>query len=257
MALDWNFRTQHVEVNARKPPGGWASEDFQGIDFARGSSTVLAVGPRAVPDISTVSKINTARTLIKVLGLTQSVDANTQKQITEAFELGSFRRYILPGVTFNRMQLARLLAANGIIKGTPTPSGAEAPGPNTGIYNTNHNLLAKIYSSLANPDVGAPFGFDLSGISASIPTGLIIGLYTPDGRGIGGVYAVDAHVETSAFRSQAQGDTVADMVSIRLDRYQPLNPIQMAMLLEKKVGDATNDPQTLLNHAAVYNPLLG
>lgn len=255
MALDWNFRTQHVEINSNRP-SQWANEDFQGIDFARGSCTVIAVGPRTMPDISTTGAITAARTKIKVLGLTQSVDANTQKQITEAFEQGSFRRFILPGVTFNRLQLARLLAANGIVKGSakPDPSYAD-PGVNTGLYNTAQNLLAKLYSMQSTPsDVGTPFGFDLSGISASIPVGVIVGLYTPDGRGIGAVYGVDAYIETSAFRSQAQGDTVADMVSIRLDRYQPLNPIQMAMLLEKKANDASNDPATLLTHASTYAP---
>ena len=254
MALDWNFRTQHVELNSKKPQG-WASEDFQGIDFARGSSTVIAVGPRSVPDLSTVGAITTARTQIRILGLTQSVDANTQKQITEAFEQGSFRRFILPGVTFNRLQLARLLAANGVIKGTPTPQGLPAPGVNTGLYNTAQNLLAKLYSMQATTsDAGSPFAFDLSGISASIPVGVIVALYTPDGRGIGAVYGVDGYIETSAFRSQAQGDTVADMVSIRLDRYQTLNPIQMAMLLEKKANDATNDPATLITHLSQYTP---
>ena len=273
--LAWNFRTSHVEINSNRPTGQTyaLNEDFAGIDFARGSSTVLFVGPRRFPltpiqviengrlieTALTESDIGTsptspviggaggggggsgARSKIRVLGGVQSLDATTQQQITEVFELGSWRRYILPGVTYNRFSAARLVMANSFAQGysNANPAFSEAaggslPGGNERFFLSNaRNLLAKLYQLQTTPsDVGDPFGFDLSGISSKIPIGVGIALLTPDSRAIGGIYCEDTYVETSAFRTTAQGDVVADTVNCRFDHAYPMTPRHISWLLD-------------------------
>jgi hypothetical protein len=105
---DWSFQTSHV-----------GSEDiYNGKDFISSESIVICSIPANKRDSATEWK---------PIGLLENATLQQNKQINQLFEIGSKKSYIVPGRTYKRLSLSRVLF-NGdsllkvITSSTPYPT---------------------------------------------------------------------------------------------------------------------------------------
>ena len=78
---DWNYGSQHVQIN------------LNGSDFVSAQTTLICAGP---PRMASVSSI-VSGTPVLALGVTENFSVQQNQQLQRVFEIGSARSYLIPG----------------------------------------------------------------------------------------------------------------------------------------------------------------
>lgn len=106
----WNFQDKFVQSNV--DPGG---------SFIRGASVLLAAGPPSLQHATSsqtlansifngVNDVNgTAFSFAHPIGLVDNVSIGQNKGLQQIFEVGSDRRYFIPGRTINQLSMQRVM----------------------------------------------------------------------------------------------------------------------------------------------------
>jgi len=119
------------------------------------------------------------------IGVIQSVNITQQKQVTEVFELGSVRKYLLPGVVVGRATMQHIVSKT---KGT---------------------LLAALYAS-TQTDI------DLAAMATYSTRSIGLIFLDADGTPFGGAYLNGCYVESVTMGVNVQGEVV-DSLSLKFD----------------------------------------
>lgn len=221
----WNFRDKHVQSNVN--PGG---------SFIRGASVLVAAGPPSLKlatstqasDISVFTGTNNLAVSSFAnaypIGLVENIAVGQSKNLQNIFEIGSERRYFIPGRTINQMSMNRVffdgpslmkvmynyyLPAETLHNNQNFPfktgnlDGSEAPvRDQPGYDNTFLNLASELFNR---------------------PVGLLMLINNLEDQSVAAMYFEYVFFRAHQFNINASSTLFAESLQAEFDKMVPLN----------------------------------
>lgn len=197
----WKFKTNHVE------------ESLNTTDFVSSESIVLCYIPN--PDGKTdVGENLTTPSRWAPIGLVENLSIQQRRQLNELFEIGSKKQYQIPGRTFRRLNISRVLFNGQSLLRVMTK------GSNRDIPTDDHDRpgipTSKLFINLASSFFDRPCNLGI----------LIQDQNVDDSDGTGTEYGAVAlhncYIETHNLSLSAQQTVVMEAVSVSFNDVVPV-----------------------------------
>lgn len=218
----WNFQEKHVQPSI---------DDYG--SFVRAGSVLLAAGPpklsvRFRPQSNTAGISPEALDdIAHPLGVVENFALAQNKQLQTLFEIGSDRRYFIPGRTINNLSLSRVLIDGPSLMKVlyhfylPAPGASQSTnGPLNGIRYGND--LERIRDIKNSPGQDSMF-LNLASELFNLPIGLLVMFKNNNDRMVASSYLEVCHINSHNFNINASSMLVAEAVNIQFDRVLPIN----------------------------------
>lgn len=140
---DWNFQTKHVGTSPDTGPYG-------GQDFVTSESIVVCSIPK--PADSEPANYSNVLTWIPI-GLLENATLQQNKQVQQLFEIGSKKSFSIPGRTYKRLNLSRIMFNGGSLLKVLNDESPSFEGLTAGDYpagTEDSNLFIDIASEYFN-----------------------------------------------------------------------------------------------------------
>lgn len=221
----WNFQTKYVQSNV--DPGG---------SFIRGASVLLAAGPPSIQhgfasqsigqDYDGITELDvSALPEAYPIGLVDQISIGQNKGLQQIFEIGSDRRYFIPGRTINQMSLQRVMfdgpSLMKVLYHYYYPANLT--------YNNPDQLLRS--GSLDNNDrieIRNQPGFDQTFLNLASelfnkPIGLLMLINNTKNQTVSAAYFEYVFFRSHQFSVSASSTLVAESVQADFDKMVPIN----------------------------------
>jgi hypothetical protein len=217
----WDFKKRHVQPNI---------DDFG--SFIRSASVLLAAGP---PKLSSQFSAQQNRTVQPSnlddvafpIGVVENFALAQNKQLQTIFEIGSDRRYFIPGRTINNVSLSRVLmdgpSVMKVMYNTylPFPGAVESTnGPLDGIRFGNSLERKKDIKDLPGQD---SMFLNLASDLFNLPMGLLVMFKNNCNENVAAVYLERCFINSHNMNINASSILVAEAVNIQFDKVVPVN----------------------------------
>jgi hypothetical protein len=217
----WSFHERHVQPNI---------DDFG--SFIRAASVLLAAGPpklssrfsaQQAPEVSPSNLDDVAFPM----GVVENFALAQNKQLQTIFEIGSDRRYFIPGRTINNVSLSRVLMDGPSLMKVMYHYYLPFPGA---VASTNGPLNDIQFGNSAErtKDIRDQPGFDsmflnLASDLFNLPIGLLVMFRNNCEELVSAVYLENCYVNSHNMNINASSILVAEAVNIQFDKVVPIN----------------------------------
>jgi len=222
---DWDFRSDHVQDLTV----------FTGSDYISSESIVVC----AVPWVDSTSPSPNVSSWIPI-GLLENATIQQNKQLAELFEIGSKKMFNIPGRTFKRLNLSRIMfngpsllkaatrfnlpytdiSATGVTRDATGTDGSTLDEPAAGI----HNDVDTSY----DPDTGGAHGahlfIDIASHFFNVPTNLGFVFRDSENDYFGAFILEDVFVQSHQLTLSGQQVVVMENVSMTVGNLTPVKP---------------------------------
>jgi hypothetical protein len=222
---NWDFRNKHVQSNV--DPGG---------SFVRGASVLLAAGPPSLnqaslsisgrADFSGVTNLTEdALAFAYPIGLVDNIGVGQSKGLQQIFEIGSDRRYFVPGRTINTMTLSRVMfdgpSLMKVLYDFYYPATAPYNNPNTQIR-TGGKDSSRFVDIRNQPGFDQTF-LNLASELFNRPIGLLMLVHNLNDEGVAAQYFEYCFLNAHQMNISAASTLFAESIQAQFDRIVPLN----------------------------------
>lgn len=220
---NWSFREKFVQSNV--DPGG---------SFVRGASVLVAAGPPSLTQANATFGKNLGQSYGSVqldnlleaypIGLLDNVGIGQSKGLQQIFEIGSDRRYFIPGRTINQVSFSRIMF----------------DGPSLMKVLFHYYLNADVFYNDPNQEVltgetkdaatvlkNQP-GFDNTFLNLGSelfnrPIGLLLLLHNNNDNPVAATYLEYCFLRSHQFNVSASSTLIAESAQADFDRMVPIN----------------------------------
>lgn len=221
--LGWNFRDKFVQSNV--DPGG---------SFVRGASVLIAAGPPSL-DQATATVNNTpgpgfnsvAETeLVEAypIGLIDNIGIGQNKGLQQIFEIGSDRRYFIPGRTISQVSLSRVMFDGPSLMKALFNFYIPAEQP----WNTPQQAVKTGQGDGSTATLGNQPGFDSTFLNLGSelfnrPIGLLLLFHNNNNQPVAATYLEYCFLRAHQFNISASSTLIAESAQADFDRMVPIN----------------------------------
>ena len=221
----WNFQTKYVQSNV--DPGG---------SFVRGASVLLAAGPPSIQhatssegiaqDFDGINEVAVgALPEAYPIGLVDQVSIGQNKGLQQIFEIGSDRRYFIPGRTINQMSLQRVMFDGpSLMKAMYNyyiPAASTYNNPNQDIRSGSLDQ-SEIAGIRNHPGFDQTF-LNLASELFNRPIGLLMLINNTKNQTVAAAYFEYVFFRSHQFSVSASSTLIAESVQADFDKMVPIN----------------------------------
>lgn len=226
---DWSFREKHVQPNV--DAGG---------SFIRGSSVLVAAGPPSLTQANATfgnqlgaayTSINESKLLDSYpIGLIDNVGIGQNKGIQQIFEIGSDRRYFIPGRTINQVSLSRVMFDGPSLMKVIYNNYISPDTP----YRDPNSLIESGSNDGYETDIRSQPGFDdtflnLGSELFNRPIGLFLLMHDNNDDPVAGIYLEYCFIRAHQFNISASSTLIAESLQADFDRMVPIDMNRSAL----------------------------
>ncbi len=219
----WSFREKFVQSNI--DPGG---------SFVRGASVLVAAGPPSLAQASAEfnNNLGTSYTSVNLdrlldaypIGLLDNVGIGQNKGLQQIFEIGSDRRYFIPGRTINQVSLSRVMFDGPSLMKALFHHYIDADV----VYNDPNQEISTGRASGDLTDIKNQPGFDHTFINLGSelfnrPIGLLMLMHNNNDEPISAIYLEYCFIRAHQFNISASSTLIAESAQADFDRLVPIN----------------------------------
>jgi hypothetical protein len=223
--VGWNFQDKYVQSNI--DPGG---------AFIRGASVLLAAGPPTLEIATSTNNLantvfngktdinGTAFSFAHPIGLVDNVSIGQNKNLQQIFEIGSDRRYFIPGRTINQMSLQRVLFDGPSLMKVMYSYYIR---PDKTHNNPNTAFLTGSKDQIPAPVRNQP-GFDQTFLNLASelfnrPVGLLMLMNNSKNQSVAAAYFEYVFFRAHQFNISSSSTLIAESIQADYDKMVPLN----------------------------------
>jgi hypothetical protein len=223
---NWDFRKYYVQSNV--DPGG---------SFIRGASVLLAAGPPSLAQATfnrssgadtqgVVNELTEARLARAYpIGLVDNMGVNQSKGLQQIFEIGSDRRYFVPGRTVNSFSMSRVMFdGNSLMKvlyndyfSAGDPYSQPNPALPTGSGDSADTAVVGL-----DPGFGKTF-LNLGSDLFNRPIGLLMVINNLNNESVAAVYLEYCFLQAHQMNINSSSTLFAEQIQGQFDRVMPIN----------------------------------
>jgi hypothetical protein len=223
---NWDFRNNYVQNNV--DPGG---------SFVRGASVLLAAGPPSLaqatlsrpgtPGFSGFNEITEdALTFAYPIGLVDNIGVAQSKGLQQIFEIGSDRRYFIPGRTVNSVNMSRVMFDGPSLMKVMYNDyyRAELPynNPDTPFKTGSPDRTRPGIKLRSQPGFDHTF-LNLGSDLFNRPIGLLMLVHNANDEGVAAVYLEYCFIQGHQMNINASSTLFAESIQAQFDRVVPIN----------------------------------
>jgi hypothetical protein len=218
----WSFHERHVQPNI---------DDFG--SFIRAASVLIAAGPPKLASRFSAQQAGGEVSPSQLddiafpMGVVENFALAQNKQLQTIFEIGSDRRYFIPGRTINNVSLSRVLMDGPSLMKVmyhyylPSPGAvASTNAPLRGVR--FGNSLDKTKDIRDQPGYDSTF-LNLASDLFNLPIGLLVMFRNNCEQLVSAVYLERCYLNSHNMNINASSILVAEAVNIQFDRVVPIN----------------------------------
>lgn len=234
---NWNFNNYHVQ------------RELGGGEFVSSESTLLCAGPPTLSQLSAFTDPGGVETgdsgFVFPVGVLEQLSVNQAQQVQPVYEIGSSRKYSIPGKVIGNIAIGRVLYSQGslmkVLYAYYKQSNPAAP------FRFNHEAAQTLPNGQVNPN---RIMLDLPNVQNELPmikqnqgygdlwinlnsdlfkqpTGLLLYFRNNLDQDVGAVYVEQAKISSHQFTLSAGANILLESVSMEFDRLRPVN-VQLA-----------------------------
>jgi hypothetical protein len=223
---DWDFRGSYVQNNV--DPGG---------SFVRGGSVLLAAGPPSltqsslsIADVTNgfvggAQQTENDLNLAYPIGLVDNFGLGQSKGLQQIFEIGSERRYFIPGRTVNSFSMSRVMfdgpSLMKVLYNYYVPSDRNYNSPND-LLRTGARDKDQTFSLVRQPGFDQTF-LNLASELFDRPIGLLMLVHNLNDEGISAVYLEYCFLSAHQMNISSASTLFAESIQGQFDRVVPIN----------------------------------
>lgn len=225
--VNWDANNKHVDP----------SIDENGV-AVQAHTVLIAVG---APTLSTngqsVAPGQSLADLAWPIGTAENIGIGQNKQLQQFFEIGSKRRYFVPGRVINSLQLNRVyLNGASLLKvlwayyNNPENTGSKGwnqkPQINTSLLNVGRKT-GGTFKVENDPGVGHLW-LNMASELFDKPIGMLLYFKNNFGANVGAIYLEGCNIANHSFSISASSTLFSESVSMQFDAIKPVNIFQGA-----------------------------
>lgn len=215
--ITWDFLKKHVDESALTEVSN--NVGVRAGNFISSESILLAAGPAKL-----ATAAETVLSTLKPIGVCDTIQVSTQKNVMQLYEIGSRVPYLIPGRPVTQFQISRVLFNGDSLLAALTAgldlNEADYLGSVMGAPGADFPLVADIPPSSVD-DTGR-FYMNLSSHFFNNPFGLGMFFKDSESQWVAAFYAENCIIQNHQMAVQGQNMIVMENALVRCTTFQPI-----------------------------------